>query len=135
MPRKGSVWAEDPQIDAFRRTKPRIAAACETFIVTELKPRFLPTVTPSDEFNYPVDIVGGWHGNAYRFMVRYRCGGENRTADGFDAPFARLEGKAPDLFDISWHRHTGKWHPMFADVTLAEASDLMLSVPTLQPVC
>jgi hypothetical protein len=32
-----------------------------------LKPRFLPTIRPT-QFNYPIDILGKWHGNHYRFV-------------------------------------------------------------------
>ena len=129
------VWVRDGNINALNAAKPRIARVCEQFIADVLKPRFLPEILPSTEFNFPVDIVGKWHGTNYRFMTRYKCGGKNRTADGFDAPFARFEGRGSDLFDVSWHRHTGQWHPMFQGLTLKEALDMIESVPTLQPVC
>jgi hypothetical protein len=43
----------------------------ERFITKVLKPRFLPEIRPT-EWNYPVDILGRWHGNRYRFIQRYR---------------------------------------------------------------
>ena len=43
-----------------------IAATCQRFVDEVLKPRnFLPVIRPT-EFNYPVDILGKWHGNRYR---------------------------------------------------------------------
>ena len=39
--------------------KAAIATACERFIGTTLKPRFLPEIRPT-QFNYPIDIFGKW---------------------------------------------------------------------------
>ena len=86
----------------------RVTAACEQFIDEFLKPRFLPSIRPT-EFNYPVDILGKWHGAKYRFIQRYRSGFPENLGEEFDAPFARLDWISPDRFDIQWHRHTGEW--------------------------
>ena len=50
--------------------KAEIAARCERFIAETLKPRFLPTIRPT-QFNYPVDIFGKWRGAKYSFITRY----------------------------------------------------------------
>jgi hypothetical protein len=73
-----------------------------------LKPRFLPTIRPT-RFNYPIDILGKWHGNRYRFVQRYRSGQPQPETLGeeFDAPFTRLDWISRDRFDLQWHRHTG----------------------------
>ncbi len=86
-----------------------------------LIPRFLPQIRPHAEFNYPIGIHGKWLGNKYRFMTRYKSDAPNRIAEGFDAPFARLEYVSPDCFDLSWHRHTGTWHTVFQQLTLEDA--------------
>jgi hypothetical protein len=49
--------------------KQAIIDACETFIATVLKPRFLPSIKPT-EFNYMIDIHGEWRAGRYRFMKR-----------------------------------------------------------------
>src|SRR5271170_95288 len=77
----------------------RVTAACERFIDEFLKPRFLPSIRPT-EFNYPVDILGKWHGAKYRFIQRYRSGFPENLGEEFDAPFARLDWISPDRFDI-----------------------------------
>ena len=51
--------------------KSAVTAACQHLIDDFLKPRFLPTIRPT-QFNYPVDIQGKWHGTKYRFIQRYR---------------------------------------------------------------
>ena len=63
----------------------RVTAACERFIDEFLKPRFLPSIRPT-EFNYPVDILGKWHGAKYRFIQRYRSGFPENLGEEFDAP-------------------------------------------------
>ena len=57
--------------------KSEVAAACQHLIDNFLKPRFLSTIRPT-QFNYPVDILGKWHGTKYRFIQRYRLRGELR---------------------------------------------------------
>ena len=86
-----------------------------------LIPRHLPEIRPHAEFNYPVGIHGKWQGNKYRFITRYKSDSANLIADGFDAPFARLEYVAHDCFDLSWHRHIGTWHTVFERLTLRDA--------------
>jgi hypothetical protein len=78
----------------------RVTAACERFIDEFLKPRFLPSIRPT-EFNYPVDILGKWHGAKYRFIQRYRSGFPENLGEEFDAPFARLDWISPDASTFS----------------------------------
>ena len=86
-------------------------------------PRFLPEIRPT-EFNYPIDIRGGWHGANYRFIQRYRSGHANNRGEEFDAPFTRLEYVGRDRFHISYHRHTGQWFRLYSGCTLAGALKL-----------
>jgi hypothetical protein len=89
--------------------KARVTSACQRLIEDFLKPRFLPSVQPT-QFNYPVDILGGWHGTKYRNL-----------GEEFDAPFARLDWISPNRFDIQWHRHTGEWFRLHRGLTLEKA--------------
>jgi hypothetical protein len=109
-----------------------IAAACEKFIADVLKPRFLPAIRPT-EFNYPIALSGAWHGNKYRFMIRFRSGDPHSREPEFEEPFARLEYVGRDRFDVSYQRHTGDWFCMFQGVSLAEALDLIENTPHFQP--
>ena len=70
--------------------KSAVTAACQNLIDDFLKPRFLPTIRPT-QFNYPIDIQGKWHGTKYRFIQRYRSGFPENLGEEFDAPFARLD--------------------------------------------
>lgn len=112
-----------------------ITAACEHFIATVLVPRFLPRVEPTD-YNYPVALKGAWHSGRYRFLTEYKCGGTNRTAEGFETPYVRLDYIARNRFRLHWMRHTGKWTPApFGPLPLDEALGYIASEPYLQPHC
>jgi hypothetical protein len=100
--------------------KTSITATCQGYIDTVLKPRFLPEIRPTP-FNYPIDILGKWHGPRYRFVQRYRSGFPDNLGEEFDAPFTRLDWVARDRFDIQWHRHTGTWFCLHRGLSLAQA--------------
>ena len=102
--------------------KSAVMAACQHLIDDFLKPRFLPTIQPT-QFNYPVDILGKWHGTKYRFIQRYRSGFPENLGEEFDAPFARLDWISRNRFDLQWHRHTGEWFRLHRGLTLVEAID------------
>ena len=114
--------------------KREIVAACEGFIATVLKPRFLPEIQPSDRWNYPIDICGDWRAGRYRFIQRYRVGGGPNAGQEFDAPFARIDRLARNAFALNWMRHNGQWIPFEADaMPLAEALKLIETVEIFNP--
>ncbi|MGY8631852.1 hypothetical protein RAD15_05055 [Bradyrhizobium sp. 14AA] len=104
--------------------KSAVTAACQQLIEGFLKPRFLPTIRPT-QFNYPVDILGKCHGAKYRLIQRYRSGFPENLGEEFDAPFARLDWIRHNRFDIRWHRHTGEWFCLHRGLTLAEAIETL----------
>jgi len=104
--------------------KSQITAACERLIAEELLPRYLPKITPI-KFNYPIAIYGKWHGNKYRFITRYRSDQPDSIEPEFEAPFARIDFVARDLFDLHFHRHTGAWFPLRQAITLGDALRLI----------
>jgi hypothetical protein len=99
-----------------------VTSACQNLIDDFLKPRFLPTIRPT-QFNYPIDILGKWHGTRYRFIQRHRSGFQENLGEEFDAPFARLD----------WN-HTGEWFCLHRGLTLPEAIDTLKSNGLLHPV-
>jgi hypothetical protein len=114
--------------------KAAIVSTCGAFIREVLKPRFLPEIRPSNEFNYCVDIFGEWRAGRYRFMQRYRSDSPIRIRDEFELPFARLDFMGPDRFDIYWMRHNDQWWPVHHGVPLKEALELIVSNPVLHPL-
>ncbi len=110
-----------------------ITVACQRFIDEVLKPRFLPTINPT-QFNYPIDILGKWHGNRYRFVQRYRSGQPETLGEEFDAPFTRLDWISRDRFDLQWHRHTGTWLCLHRGLSLVEALKTIEADGLLHPL-
>jgi hypothetical protein len=113
MTKGQSAGLSDPE-------KAVITVRCQRFIDEVMKPRFLPTIRPT-QFNYPIDILGKWHGNRYRFVQRYRSGQPETLGEEFDAPFTRLDWISRDRFDVQWHRHTGTWFRLYRGLSLVEA--------------
>ena len=87
--------------------KSAVTAACQHLIDDFLKPRFLPTIRPT-QFNYPVDILGKWHGTKYRFIQRYRSGFPENLGEEFDAPCHRRLKKRL-LWEASSHTVPRRW--------------------------
>ena len=128
------MWTRDKgQARLSPSEKAAIGAACQSFIDTVLKPRFLPTITPT-QFNYPIDIGWKWHGAKYRFVQRYRSGFDDNQGEEFDAPFVRLDWLGPNRFDVQWHRHTGQWWRLYQDLTLKDALDAIITDGHLHPL-
>jgi hypothetical protein len=119
-------------IGMFAAEKSAITVAFQRLIEDFLKPRFLPAIRPT-KFNYPVDILGKWHGTKYRFIQRYRSGFPENLGEEFDAPFARIDWINRNHFDIQWHRHTGAWLCLYRGLTLAEAIETLRSDGLLYP--
>ncbi|UVK54304.1 hypothetical protein DBIPINDM_000688 [Mesorhizobium sp. AR02] len=121
------MWVKELSSDE----KLAIAAACERFIAGVLKPRFI--LGQPNRLDHPLDIFGKWRGSKYGFSARYR----SDDGEEFDAPFARLdhveEHRAETQFDLMWHRHTGAWWRLYANVTLEEALRLIAADSRLQP--
>ena len=114
--------------------KHAISESCRAFIEQVLKPRFLPEIRPTEEFNYPIDIFGKWHGGKFRFIQRFRSDDEDALEPEFDSPFARIEYVSRDRFDLSYCRHTGQWWTLYRGVSLAEALSLLELEGIFHPV-
>jgi len=129
MPRTRSL--PNASDENFKREKNGIETACRALIDDVFKPRFV--VRPDPEFNYAVDIRGGWHGRSFRFVQRYRSGTKRAEQFEFDAPFARIEHVGRNRFNVWWFRHTQKWWLLHRGVSLAEAIELMETNGVLHP--
>lgn len=132
--RKGRwVWSpKRVRVLPAEREKKAIIATCDKFITEVLKPRFLPSVRPS-EFNYPIDLYGKWHGGRYRFVERFRSNRPDAIEPEFEHAFTRLDYLAPDRFDVMWRRHTGQWWRLYYSVSLVEALDYIEQDAHLHP--
>ena len=125
MPREASRISD--------QEKAAITTACQRLIDEFMKPGFLPAIRPT-KFNYPVDILGKWHGSKYRFIQRYRSGYPDNLGEEFDSPFARLDWISHDRLDIMWHRHTGEWFRLHRGLSLEMGLATLKSDGHLHPL-
>jgi hypothetical protein len=124
-------WVHAP-VKATSAEKDHVVQACDAFIRDVLTPRFLLNVRET-QFNYPIALHGDWRVYRYRFLIRYRSGFAENHGEEFDAPWARLELIGPDLFNIHWMRHTGRWWLLHRRKKLHEALHLIETDRVLRP--
>ena len=111
----------------------RVTAACERFIDEFLRPRFLPSIRPT-EFNYPVDILGKWHGPSIASSSATAPASRKISVRSSTRPSLDSTGISPDRFDIQWHRHTGEWFRLHRGLTLVKAIETLGSDGILRPL-
>jgi len=73
------------------------------------------------------------HGRYFYFVATYACPGPNAISPTFEVNFARLEHTALGRFNLAHMRHTGKWHELFAGLTLDECLKAIKDDPWFQP--
>ena len=134
MRKRRWVWApQQVRMLPPEGEKKAIITACDKFVTEVLKPRFLPSIRPT-EFNYPIDLYGKWHGGRYRFIERFRSNPPDEIEPEFEHAFARLDYLACDRFDVMWHRHTDQWWRLYHSVSLVEALNRIEQDGHLHPV-
>jgi hypothetical protein len=112
--------------------KSAVTAACQHLIDGFFKPRFLPVIRPT-QFNYPVDILGKWHGTKYRFIQRYRSGFPENRGEEFDAPLPASTGSAETASTSNGTAIPGNGSACIAGLALVEAIDTLRSDGLLHP--
>lgn len=130
----GSGFAPKWGRSRLNQRRPRLRLPASAFWPRCCARASCPRSGPAPRFNYPVAILGKWHGNKYRFLQRFRCDDPDALEPEFDAPFARLEYVGRDCFDVSWYRHTGEWWCLHRSVSLSEALRLIETDGHLHPV-
>ena len=111
MPR-GWTWApakNRPKAKIPDQVKKAVELKADTLIEEVLKPKFIKPPHQKGNYNYLADIFSKWHGNYFYFCSTYNCPGPNAMSPSFNTNFARLEYIGPDLFNLSFMRHTGQW--------------------------
>ncbi|SRR5260370_37710330 len=73
--------------------------------------------------NYPIDILGKWHGNRYRLVQHCRSVQPETLGEEFDAPFTSSGWISRDRFDTQWHRHTGTWFCLHRGLSLVRGPE------------
>lgn len=137
MARARMTWVYTPSRDP--RTKPSDALKAEVerkataLIETVLKPKHVQPPPKDPKFNYLIGLSTKWHGRFFYLVATYASPGPNAISPTFESPFARLEHTATGRFHLAFRRHTGKWHELFADLTLDECLERIREDAWFQP--
>jgi hypothetical protein len=109
--------------------RPAIDEKARNLVETVLKPR-LVIDEPHKEYNFVIDVVTRWRGSSVYFISIYRVGSRGDVpGDTFEAPFARMQYKAGDLFGLSYMRHTGKWEEVYPGLSVEECLESIRDDP------
>jgi len=123
----------DPRTKVSDALKAEVERKANALIETVLKPKHVEPPPKDPKFNYVIGLSTKWHGRFFYLVATYACPGPNALSPTFESPFARLEHTATGRFNLAFMRHTGKWHPLFAGLTLDECLDRIRNDPWFQP--
>ncbi len=98
-----------------------------------LKPKYIKPPPEDLQYNYLTDISSKWYRNYFYFCNRYNCPGPNAIKPYFDDKFARIEYVGNNTYNLSYMRHTGKWHSVFYELKLEECLHEVRENPIFQP--
>ncbi len=110
-----------------------LSVKANALIEEYIKPEHVKPPPGDTRFNYIEDIFTKWRGRYFYFMSKYASPAPNRISPFFEVGFARLEFMGDNKFDLAYFRHTGKWWPVFAGLTVDEALDLVKSEGLFSP--
>lgn len=134
-PKKTWVYspARDPRAAASDATKAEVERRANELIETALTAKHVQPPPKEPKFNYVTGLSTKWHGRYFYFVATYACPGPNAISPTFEVNFARLEHTAMGRFNLAYMRHTGRWHELFAGLTLEECLRSIKDDPWFQP--
>ncbi len=137
MPKPKKTWvyspARDPKAAASDATKAEVERKASGLIEAVLKPKHVLPPPVDAKFNYVAGLTTKWHGRYFYFVATYACPGPRAIAPTFEVNFARLEHTPLGRFNLAYLRHTGKWHELFAGLTLDECLKSVRDDPWFTP--
>jgi len=81
----------------------------------------------------PKDISAKWYRGYFYFNSKYRCPSVHCISEFFENKFARMEYVGEDKFNLSYMRHTGKWHELYQEISLNECLTSIREGPNFFP--
>jgi hypothetical protein len=137
MAKRRKTWVDSPARDqkaaGSDATKAEVERRANELIVTALAAKHIQQPPKEPKFNYVTGLSTKWHGRYFYFVALYACPGPNAISPTFKVNFARLEHTAMGRFNLAYMRHTGKWHELFAGLTLDECLKAIKDDPWFQP--
>ena len=137
MAKRQKMWVYSPPRPAKPKVpeslKADVQARANELVETVLKPEHIKLPPADEDFNYKVDLYTKWHGSALYFCAKYRSPGPNAISPYFDTRFTRMEYAGGDRFNLAYMRYTGKWHEMYAGLTVDECLAKVRELPHFWP--
>lgn len=90
----------------------------------------IPPIEEPQRYNQVVQVTSKWYRSYFYLISHYKCPPPPiAIQDGFEVGFARLTYKAPEVYDVSYFRHTGQWFTIFYDMSLGDCFEMIKSDP------
>lgn len=110
------VWVLTPQKKVMTEAdKTQLTALFEP-LINDYKKKFIE-VKPNKKENYIVNFYSKFYRGFFYLCAEYKAEYENRTLDGFEEKFARLEFVETNKYNLAYYRHTGQWWAVETNVT------------------
>jgi hypothetical protein len=110
-----------------------VAARCNAFVDTVLKPERIHPPLDDTRFSYIVDLSTQWYHSFFYFCATYRCPAPECISEFFEVKFTRLEYSGGERFNLAYMRHTDKWQEVFQGLTLDECLKTIEEMPVFWP--
>lgn len=125
--------AAAPKVSA--EIKEEILQKANQFIENEIRPKYSEEPPKPDEFqkNYRSDFYCKWYRHYFYFCTKYGCPHENAIEPFFESKYARLEYTSTGQFNLSYFRHTGEWHQVYADLSFEECLEAIKNGDLFHP--
>ncbi len=123
----------DPRTPVSDALKAEVERKANELIETALTPKYVQPPPKNPKFNYVTGLSTKWHGRYFYFVATYACPFPDAISPTFEVNFARLEHAALGRFNLAYLRHTGKWHQLFAGLTLNDCLKSVRDDPWFQP--
>ena len=113
--------------------KKEVEEKANTFLDSELKPRFVLPPPENPQFNYIEDLYTKWHRGYFYFCAQYKVAGEYALVEHFEAKFARMKYLGRGSFALAFMRYTGQWIELYRDFSLEECLATIRNDAMFQP--
>jgi len=127
------IWVKAKPSKVPDALKQELSVKANALVEEYIRPKHVKPAPKNPRFNYIEDIFTKWRGRYFYFMAKYASPAPNHISPFFEVGFARLEFIGDNRFDLAYFRHTGKWWPVFSELTIDEALNLVRSEGLFNP--
>jgi hypothetical protein len=127
------TWAPDPKkVKMPIQLKIKTDFELTEFIEDVLRKKYIKRPPKDLEENYIVDLYTKRQSRYFYLCAKYHSRAKNRMFDYYEIRFARLEYTTAG-FNLAYMRHTGKWWPLYTDLSLKETLKIIATNGNFEP--